>query len=529
MANQGKRWSPEQDEWLLARAKSRKTVSWIASQMERSLGSIQARLCLLATRIMDAGGTIDDATVATGVTEAAISDFIQRQGEKKEKSRVVEKEIEKDNDKDKEKDKEKENVQPLNVEQQSALDCVAAGVNVFLTGPAGTGKSFTIAHITKYAELAGKVCAVTAMTGSAALLLGGRTLHSYIGLGVGEKSVAEMVSYTRYRLKPLVTRVRELDILIIDEISMMSAALFTKTIAYINALRSGLKSLQYVLCGDFYQLPPVSGAYCFTSPDWVALRLNTVALKEQMRQNGDVVFQNMLQRFREGVCSMDDLGVLRGLAATTFDDGIMPTRLYSTNASVDRVNKAEFDKLLVAGYVTTTYKMQVKGDSKRWAESMGFPEEVELCEGAQVIVTRNMNDLGVVNGSRGQVVRCMPTEVIIRLTNGTLRAIPQTVVSACAIGGGGTGVGAGGNKKTKVVEPSVILMPLKLAYALSIHKSQGMTLDAVEIDIGAGIFEYGQAYVAISRAKSLASIRVTRVVTSSFKTHPEVLKMFKSA
>jgi len=520
MANQGKRWSDEQDEWLLARAKSRKTVSWIASQMERSHGSIQARLCLLATRIMNAGGAIEEAMAATGLSEAAISDFIQRESEKKEKSKT--KPIMVVDDVEMVEAPAEENAQPPNAEQQTALDSVAAGANVFLTGPAGTGKSFTIAHITKYAEMAGKVCAVTAMTGSAALLLGGRTLHSYIGLGVGDKSIADMVSYTRYRLKPLVTRVRELDILIIDEISMMSAALFTKMIGYINDLRRGLKSLRYVLCGDFYQLPPVSGAYCFTSPDWDALGLYTVALKEQMRQNGDTVFQNMLQRFREGECSMSDLDVLRGLATTTFADGIMPTRLYSTNASVDRVNKAEFDKLLATGRVTTTYKMQVKGDSKRWAESMGFPEEVELCEGAQVIVTRNMNDLGVVNGSRGQVVRCMPTEVVIQLTNGALRAIPQTVVSACAIGG------AGGGSASKKKEPSVIIMPLKLAYALSIHKSQGMTLDAVEIDIGPGIFEYGQAYVAISRAKSLASMRVTRVMPASFKTHPEVLKRFKS-
>lgn len=397
----------------------------------------------------------------------------------------------------------------MNEDQQTVLEKVRNGRNVCITGGAGTGKSYLIGalHGTEH-------MAVTAMTGSAALLIKGTTLHRRLSLRLAKGSASEIASnISKYRTRTAYYDILEMKMLVIDECSMLNDILFDKVSRVLQILRKNLKpfgGVQVVLVGDLYQLPPVEGRYCFQSPLWSACKFEICELTQNMRQKDDEPFMEMLKRLRLGRCSREDLTVLRTLKETQFPEGIEPTKLYCRNVDVDRINTDALQKI---DGQPVTFPIRYTGSheaSAQYAKASNVPEHVTVCIGAQVMITYNYDPcVGLVNGTRGVVTAVTQKTVTIRLLDGREEIIPYITIE-------------------QEDDPDVGLefMPLKLAWAVTIHKSQGMTLDAIEIDIGSNIFTVGQAYTALSRARNLKSVRVVDVAARSFCTSRDVIDFF---
>jgi ATP-dependent exoDNAse (exonuclease V) alpha subunit len=404
----------------------------------------------------------------------------------------------------------------MNAEQKRAFERVANGENLFITGSGGTGKSYCLRHIVKWARDQRIELGVTASTGTAAYLIRGRTLHSFLGIGLAKKSADELAEKCKHYT---ISKLRNIELLIIDEISMIDEILFDKISKFLSIIRGSSKpfgGIQLILCGDFAQLPPTQGRYCFLSSVWNRANIEIVQLTKMMRQHEDHVFQKMLAELRWGMCSSDSIKLLKRLRKTKFEersDGIVPTVLYSMNVDVDTINSTKYKELLEKGAKQYLYNTKGSTSGLYWANSIKIPENVELCVGAQVVLTWNIaQESGLINGSRGIVVAINKIGPTVRFANGQ-----EVLVEMQKIENDDDG--------SKTCWCS--FMPLKLAYALTIHKSQGMTLDLVVIDLGDSIFEYGQAYTAISRARSLACIKLLDFKASSFKTHPDVLKFYR--
>jgi DNA replication protein DnaC len=407
----------------------------------------------------------------------------------------------------------------LNFEQASALKSFKSGKNIFLTGPAGTGKSVTLSKIKDHCESSGLKFGITATTGTSAFLIGGKTIHSFLGVGLAKESAEQIFEYVRYKLSHIAKKLRELQVLVIDEISMLDLELFDKISEYLCYMRKNKKpfgGLQIVLTGDFCQLEPVSGDYCFSSPIWSKLNLKTIYLHKLIRQDGDLVFQSMLKKLRYGKCSQKTYDTLSALSTKDFGD-IKPTILYPRNYDVDKINKLESEKLIASNAKRMKYELEYPKLSKnkektiRWIKSLDLPEVIEFSVGDQIVITANIDqDMGIVNGTRGVIVDVKTRSAIIKKINGNIIEIKY-------------------HKSICVEDKDVYVcyIPLKLAYALSIHRSQGMTLDAIEIDIGSKIFAAGQAYTALSRAQSLSSVKIKSISKKSFIVNPSVIEFYK--
>jgi len=393
----------------------------------------------------------------------------------------------------------------MNPEQQLALTDVSKGHNIFITGGAGVGKSYLVNEIVKSTK---KNIGVCAMTGCAALLINGATLHSYLAIGLA-KDPAKVLANKVRKFVTIVQRIIDLDILLIDEVSMLNDELFEKVYEFLQLVRKNTKpfgGVQMIFVGDPFQLAPVEGDYCFTSKLWKDIKVHT--LTQNMRQAGDQEFKDLLDRVRWGKCSPEDLGSLQKLKTTSFPDGIIPTKLYSKNINVDAINQTELNKLSTEP--KEYQSIPLNESSKKWATSNKIPEKSVFKVGAQVMCTRNIPLLGLVNGSRGVITAFESDSVVIRLLNGEIVRLTYVTV-------------------TPFDNPyiSVQFLPLKLAWAITIHSSQGMTIDALEVDLGRDIFACGQAYTGLSRAKSLSTVRVTSVLASSFVTDPVIKKLFQ--
>jgi len=405
----------------------------------------------------------------------------------------------------------------LNNKQQFALDQTINGENILITGPAGTGKSYTIKHIIELLQGNGKKIGLTATTGTAAFIIGGQTIHSFMGLGIDNSSIAEIFIKIKNRSNIYKT-LAELDVLIIDEVSMLDTILFEKIseiLCYVKShslkdtelLNKPFGGIQIILIGDFCQLAPVNGIYCFLSKLWERANIKVVLLEELVRQNDDILFQQILQIIRKGKCTDNIIKVLNVLKKTQFDDEIIPTKLYPKNVNVDKINEIEICKLKEAGNKTQIYKADATKDNTKNISKY----DVELVENSQVIVTRNIDiATGIVNGTRGIIKNLFKDFVIIKDVDGNLHNITycKDVFNF--------------DKTDKSAKSYILHMPLKVSYALSIHKSQGMTIDALEIDLGDNIFTCGQGYTALSRAKSLKCIKIIDVSKESFKINPYV-------
>ena len=403
----------------------------------------------------------------------------------------------------------------MNSDQLKAYNAVKNGENVFLSGSSGTGKSYTCLSIIEWARQQHKYIGVTSSTGTSAILINGKTIHSFLGIGLAKKIAADLFTRTYRTNKKTIQRLLDLELLIIDEISMISAELLEKISQYLSIIRDDTTpfgGIQVVLVGDFAQLRSVEGDYCFKADVWKRANIITVDLEKSMRQKDDKEFQDMLEELRWGRCTKDILRKLKSLKNTEFPEGIVPTILYAVNKDVDTINDHEMKKLLDAGATSCSYKSIYSRNHnvENWAKSLKLPETIKLCVGAQVLLTMNVDlDRGLANGSRGVVVGLNHNSVVVRFVSGLVTTIDNYTY-----------------KDDADESMWMVFMPLKLAWAITIHRSQGATLDAVVLDLGDSVFTYGMAYVALSRVRNLQSVKIIDVKAKSFRTHPDVMTFY---
>lgn len=387
--------------------------------------------------------------------------------------------------------------------QDEALDLLKLGENVFLTGAAGAGKSWLLNHYIDYLRCHDVGVAVTASTGVAATHLNGRTLHSWSGIGVRD-------SLTEAELEKLAANKRirrnytSVKVLIIDEVSMLHPHQLDMVDRIARAILGGAQpfgGLQVVLSGDFFQLPPVSGGgagvsqrrFAWHADAWKTGGFRVCYLREQHRQ-GDDPLLDVLNDIRAGRAGEQSKVPLRTRYKREPEGQIRPTRLYARNINVDSVNDRELADL--AGG-EKTFAMETRGpqalvDSLK--KSCLAPEQLRLKEGAQVMFVRNANDGTYVNGTRGIVTGFDEEEglPLVRTFDGDrLIAVPVEW----------------NLEENGVIRAAIIQVPLRLAWAITIHKSQGMTLDTAEIDLS-DAFEAGMGYVALSRVRSLNGLKL---------------------
>jgi ATP-dependent DNA helicase PIF1 len=408
----------------------------------------------------------------------------------------------------------------LTSEQQYVLNLVMKGVSVFFTGSAGTGKSFLLKHI--IGVLPPETTVASASTGAAACLIGGTTLHQFAGMGTGAGTLEQCIALASRPHKA--EQWRKCQCLIIDEVSMISGDLFDKLECVARSVRKSREpfgGIQLVLCGDFLQLPPVTAKgerrYCFQSKSWRRSVTRTVELTEVHRQR-DKRFIDILQHIRYGRCPS---AVAAALQATSTNEiechGIVATKLFTHTEDVNHINQKELRNLPGSSRRFTAEDSTTNSSVEEYLNSMcPVAKVLELKVGAQVMLAKNMHiQEGLVNGARGVLTKFDAAHnsfPVVRLTNGKEFVIRPQKWSVRA---------ANGALVTRVQ------LPLKLAWAISIHKSQGMTLDCVEVSLSR-VFEDGQAYVALSRARSLDGLRVLDFTSSCARADKHVIEYYQA-
>jgi ATP-dependent DNA helicase PIF1 len=418
-------------------------------------------------------------------------------------------------------------------DQIRAVDLALSGKSFFLTGAGGTGKTYVIRNIVEALNRAGKDVALSAMTGCAALLLGkgAKTLHSWAGIGLGKESASVLIAKLKKSFKGKKNWMAT-DTLIIDESSMLTPDLFDKLEEIGRAIRRNPRpfgGIQIILVGDMYQLPPITKddneyAFIFESEIFKALIKDSVVLRTIHRQS-DAAFLKILGEARSGKLSHESVMLLETRRTKAWKRlEIRPTLLFPRRNDVEQINMAQLQKcsepnvLFKAKTVHTAASLAVhtetREDDIKWAvEKMdkngSYDPELILRKGAQVMLLTNMDiEHGLVNGSRGVVERfCDGPDnyPMVKFKNGEVIIVSPASWASEDIEG---------------LERQQI--PLRLAYAITIHKTQGATLDCALIDIGNTTFEYGQAYVALSRVRSLDCLYIWDLQPSAFMIHPKV-------
>lgn len=410
--------------------------------------------------------------------------------------------------------------------QQEAWNLMLSGKNIFLTGPAGTGKTLLISMFKKQFDPF-KNIAITSMTGVSAILLGGVTMHSYLGIGLGTGSAEELFTKVskNYKAKK---RWTSLHTLFIDEISMLSPDLFDKLDFIARKLRTPLcvgefaeipfGGIQLILAGDFLQLPVVNGndCFCFESNSWNSCIDKTICLNQIMRQS-DLEFQQILNDIRFGNVTERARKLLTSRIGIELKNnfGIKPTRIFTTNSDVDFINEQELDKLSNNDFYM--YKMKVEifdfvQNKEKYIKNSLAPEVLQLCVGAQVMLLYNIDvEHGLANGSRGVVIDFVEGFPMVKFMNGEQRIIDYQTWNI---------------EEGKVHVACISQVPLKLAWCITVHKSQSITLDFAEIDLS-NVFEYGQAYVALSRVKNKEGLKILKIKFDTIKAHPKAVHFYK--
>lgn len=382
------------------------------------------------------------------------------------------------------------------MDQKTALKILHSGENVFITGQAGSGKTFLLNKFINEARKKGKTVAVTATTGLAATHLNGTTIHSWSGMGVANSISGNFYSKIR---KPRRENICETDILIIDEISMLHDYRLDMVNAILKKIRknnSPFGGIQLVMSGDFFQLPPVNryddefkGGFVTESVAWRQAGLKICYLNEQHRQ-ADEELSAILTAMRTNNLKRDQVQTLLNRIDAEAPSNEIVTKLYTTNRDVDIINKKELAKIKGKSYF---YSQETEG-TKHYVEVLRrailAAPILELKKGAHVMSIKNSPDGKYVNGSLGEVVDFKYGDPVVKFNNGNTVRI-KTSEWNLADG--------------EIVLASIEQIPLKLAWAITVHKSQGMTLDGAEIDLSRAFVE-GMGYVALSRVKNLHSL-----------------------
>jgi ATP-dependent DNA helicase PIF1 len=437
----------------------------------------------------------------------------------------------------------------LSKEQQISYDKYVQGHNIFITGPGGSGKSALIKIIHKHAFNQFKDIQVTALTGCASVLLNckAKTLHSWAGIGLGNGTMEQLVTKIK-KNKFAKASWKKTDILVVDEVSMLSLKLFNTLNEIGKAVRGNSKpfgGIQLIFSGDFFQLPPVGDKdevdtqrFCFESEEWnsVFQRDCQIQLVKIFRQT-DETYSNILNQIREGKIKRKSNDLLLQYVGRPFDPNLVaePTKLYPTRNKVENINNTKMSALQG---IEKEYKIKylkdlemTKAERSRRMEYSDKDIQIELdflagnliCDkemklklGSQVMCIVNIqSDTGieVCNGSQGIVTDfCEITGCPrVKFNNGIERIMVRNVWASDKIPGIG-----------------VSQVPIILAWALTIHKSQGATMDTAEIDVGSGIFECGQTYVALSRVKSLDGLYLTSFDAKRIRINKKVKEFYES-
>jgi len=397
--------------------------------------------------------------------------------------------------------------------QAQALAVMLAGNSVFLTGPPGAGKTYVLNEFIRRAQRQGRTVAVTASTGIAATHIGGMTIHSWSGLGVREG----LSDWDRERLQSaahLVKRYNAADVLVIDEVSMLHGRRLDMVNEVCKLLRKDqapFGGLQVIMVGDLFQLPPVNRGselvdFAHTSAAWQELNPKICYLTEQHRQQNDGLL-DLLNAMRAGDVGEHHETMLSERLELHPDDTEPVTRLYAHNLDVESINQQH---LAAIDSDTKLFVMQTKGAAakvEQLSKSVLAPGQLELKVGAEVMFVANNFQQGFVNGSRGRVVGFRQEMPLVELTsNGrTIRVEPHTWTLT-----------EDDRKKAEVSQ-----LPLRLAWAITIHKSQGMSLDAAEIDLSRS-FTPGMGYVALSRVRSIDGIYLKGINQMALAMHPQI-------
>ncbi len=418
--------------------------------------------------------------------------------------------------------------------QREALEILKTGSNVFLTGVPGAGKTYVINKYVEWLKDKGIFPAITASTGIAATHIGGRTLHSFIGIGVVDYLDQDVIEQIMQREK-LYKKLVDTKVLIIDEISMLDAKVLDKVNVILKAVKKSEKAfggIQMIFVGDFFQLPPVTKRgeatkyFAFMSSAWKEARPLTCYLEEQFRQT-DETFTKLLMAIRENNIDEFHVEILEDLKKKTFEkfgwelpkeknegeweeeeiilekkvevkkEKALETQeeqdileLHSHNKNVDEINEGKLNSL--DGKVFT-YNMFTQGRAslvENLIKSCLSPETLKLKVGAKVIFTKNDMEGKYVNGTMGIVQDLDKDGIVIETTNGKIIDAKQEEWK----------YEDEGKVKAKIMQ-----YPLRLAWAITVHKSQGMSLDEAIINLGE-TFEFGQGYVALSRLRSLEGL-----------------------
>ena len=390
------------------------------------------------------------------------------------------------------------------MKQETALKLLKAGENVFLTGSAGAGKTYTLNQYINYLKARKVPVAITASTGIAATHMNGMTINTWAGIGIKDFLSDADLKNMKER-KYLKEHLENAQVLIIDEISMLHAKqlnLVNQVLKYFKDSDDAFGGIQVIVAGDFFQLPPVGkndernrDKFCFMSDAWVEAKFRVCYLTEQHRQ-GDDYLNDILNAIR---AQSIDHQHIQALEHTRHQDiGDTFTRLYTHNMDVDNINFKHLNEIETE---SKQFDAVCDGNEKlieTLKSSVRAPEILNLKKHAKVMFVKNNFDMGYINGSLGEVIGFEEDDdhgilPKVKLTDGTVLLVEPETWSV-------------DNDAGKTIA-SFQQIPLRLAWAITIHKSQGMTLEAAEINLS-HTFEKGQGYVALSRLKSLSGLRL---------------------
>ena len=447
----------------------------------------------------------------------------------------------------------------LSPDQEQAMSAFIKKQNMFLTGPGGTGKTALIKKMVEHCKTMGWRVQVCALTGCASILLNcqAKTVHSWAGIGLAN-GYADLIVDKVAAHKRKASNWKKIDVLIIDEVSMMSQKIFEILDAIGRKVRKAtghlpFGGLQIVFSGDFYQLPPVprddnfqeddlSSAFCFESPQWNNTFTAVIQLTKIFRQT-DQAYTKVLNQIRVGRLSKSAYELLLPHIGKTLPETFKPTILLPRRRDVEMINAAEFIKLvgeekvyklseadappvlqvqvaLQATLLMPMPAMQHISQEQREMEynllvnSIMADKEIILKKGTQVMCIANIDMESaepIVNGSQGIVIDFVGGLPLVQFNNGAKRTV-------------------GYHTWSSEMSPSIGVkqIPLIYAWAITIHKAQGVSLDMAQIDAGSNIFECGQTYVALSRIKSLDGLYLTAFNPQKIKVNKKVQDFYAS-
>ena len=459
------------------------------------------------------------------------------------------------------------NINELSREQKYAFNKFIKGENMFITGPGGTGKSRLIKHFVHYSKSIGKNIDICAMTGCAAVLLecNAKTLHSWSGIKIANGDKHAIISKVM-KNKIAVHNWKKTKVLVLDEVSMLSKKIFEiieEIGRRIKRSSAPFGGIQVIFTGDFFQLPPIgtdgepdTEMFCFESSLWASVfkAENIIQLTTMFRQT-DPLYIEILSQIRKGYIDEDNKRVLKSYVNREYDatknNGCALTKLFALRSKTDYVNNMMFSKLNEKEYVfelsrskscktyldnskpIDTQTLQVCSqysstdldfELDAMTNNMPSPQVLRLKKGAAVMCTVNLDqEQGICNGSQGVVIdfRISNNAIggggdtlalpVVRFSNGVIKVMDQYFWQS-----------------ENIPTVSIGQVPLCLAWAITIHKMQGATLDMAEMDIGYTIFEFGQSYVALSRIKTLDGLYLSAFHADKIKANPKVVTFYNS-